>query len=239
MIKHLAILTVALFPCVASAADLPVKAPPRAALISAYPYETGGTYFGIGTFAETEKINTPLGQDMFAAGASITGTVGYTRPLSAGSWVAVEGQFAYANTGANNVCAAGTPCSIHSKLSGELLAKYGGNLSDLSALLPGLGSAFPTMPTIPGTNPTVHPYVGAGLLVSRDELDALGLGERRVRARGVARVGFLTQKDNGTVVDTWAEWSPRPGGNLSLPTVQADPGTRFRIGLTAFWGMTK
>lgn len=222
----------------ASAADMPVKAPQQR-VIGAYPYETGGAYFGVGTFAETEKINTPLGQDVFAAGASLTGTIGFTKPLTPGSWVAIEGQIAYANTGTNNVCAAGVQCAVSSKLSGELLAKYGGNLQDLGGIIPNIGSAFPTLPTIPGNNPLVHPYIGAGVLVVKDELDALGLGDKKVRARGVMRVGFLTQKDTGTVIDTWAEYSPKAGSGLSLPVGNADPGARFRVGLTAFWGLTK
>lgn len=215
---------------------MPVKAQPR--LVGAYPYETGGAYFGIGTFAETEKINAPLGQDVFAAGASVTGTVGYTKPLTAGSWVAIEGQVAYANTGTNNICGA-VACSVQSKLSGELLAKYGGNLNDLGAIIPNIGSAFPTLPTIPGTNPTVHPYIGGGILFAKDELDALGLGDHKIRARGIMRVGFLTQKDTGTVIDTWAEYSPKAGQGLSIPLGNADPGARFRVGLTAFWGLTR
>lgn len=225
------------FPAIA--ADMPVKAPVQRVAVGAYPYETGGLYFGVGTFAETEKISTPLGSDTFAAGASLTGTIGYTKPLTPGSWVAIEGQIAYANTGTNSACAAALPCSVNSKVSGELLAKYGGNLQDLGGFIPGLGSAFPTLPTINVTNPTVHPYIGAGVLIAKDELDALGLGDRKTRARGIMRVGFLTQKDSGTVIDTWAEWSPKPGSGLALPTVQADPGTRFRVGLTAFWGLTK
>ncbi len=221
------------------AADMPVKAPPRQQLIGAYPYETGGAYFGVGTFAETEKINTPIGGDTFAAGASITGTVGYTKPLTPRSWIAVEGQFAYANTGTNGTCGVGVACAVSSKLSGELLAKYGGNLSDLGGIIPNIGNVFPTLPTLNGINSTIHPYIGAGVLIAKDQLDALGLGDNKVRARGIARVGFLTQKDNGTVIDTWAEWSPKPGAGLAIPTASADPGTRFRVGLTAFWGLTR
>lgn len=237
--RTILIALVTIFAGHAMAADMPVKVQPRQ-FISAYPYETGGFYFGVGTFAETEKVNVPLA-NTFAAGASVTGSIGYTKPLSANSWVAIEGQIAYANTGTNNMCAAGGAfCSVNTKFSGELLAKYGGNLDSLGGIIPGIGNVFPTLPTIPtGQNPTVHPYIGAGVIFANDQLTSNGVDSKKMHARGVGRVGFLTQKDNGTVIDTWAEWSPKSGSALALPNFQADVGDRYRVGLSVFWGLTK
>lgn len=236
MKTHLLIAFAILLPSASFAADMPVKAAPRS-FIGAYPYERGGFYFGVGTLGETEKVdlNSPIANtSTFAAGGALTASIGYTRPMSAGSWAAIEGTFAYANTGAN-----ANGVSIGSKMSGELLVKYGGNLDSLSALIPNLGTAFPTMPTIGTENPLVHPYVGAGVLIAQDEANMLGINSQKTKTRTVGRVGFLTQKNNGTVIDTWAEWSPKTGSGFALPNFQADVGERYRVGLSVFWGLSK
>lgn len=238
MNKFLIIAALTIVPTVGYAADMPVKAPQRS-FIGAYPYEVGGIYFGVGAVGETERVDfaSPIANTKtFAAGGAFAGTVGYTRPLSVGSWAAVEGSLYYANTSAD-----GAGISLGSKVSGEVMVKYGGNLDSLSALIPNIGSGFPTLPTLPGglENPLIHPYIGAGLLVSKDEADAITGTNHKTKARGIARVGFLTQKNNGTVIDTWAEWSPKAGAGLALPNFQADVGDRYRVGLSVFWGLTK
>lgn len=223
----------------ASAADMPVKAPAKASPFLTYPYDGSGFYWGIGTFGEAQnvKVATPLpgAANNYAAGAGASGIVGYQRALGASSWAAIELDVSYASTGVNSACAGA--CLITANLSAGQKIKVGGPLTALLSYLPNLSTDFPVLPSVvtgPG-NPAMHSYL---MLVAHESQEDVGVPGASAK-KFVTRVGFgagiLTQLKVGVVLDSWAEFTYRADSFVVTPGVTAIPGGQGRAGMSLLW----
>src|ERR1700704_1167430 len=112
----------------AIAADMvPLKAPQRVL----QTYTGSGFYWGVHTFAETEKI-TPIVNDttlggQFAVGAAVGVTAGYLWGGNGVAWQAVEAMVSYKNIGVGTApMVDGTPLVPDSKWSFTQRVKFGG-----------------------------------------------------------------------------------------------------------------
>ena len=164
--KRLLLATALLWSGVASAADLPVKAPAYAP--PAYPFDSSGFYFGANAMAgiqQTSVSGNPLlvtslvNGNVNAAGGAIGGTIGYTKGNGTWWW-AVEDSLDYQNITANAASAI-VPASTVSRWSNETVVRVHG-FNPLQ-YLPNLGITFPSFPT-------QLPVVPAGIAVGAAQL---------------------------------------------------------------------
>lgn len=224
----------------ASAADLPVKAPPR---FVAPPAATSGVYWIMGMGGEATKIGaTPtlgLPASTFAAGGMMIGGFGWATPIGVNRAIAIEGVVNYANTGATQVGA-----SFDNRLSGTQRLLYIGDQSMLTRFLPDLSltSIFPAAPALPtgvavcavgqACNPLVLPYIGAVLHEARNDITMGGFGTKFVRVTYGATVGMKTPLTDGSVIDTFAEITSSSGAHLLGTNLTAREGVTARVGVT-------
>lgn len=252
---RLAALTAAIgLSCLASsnAADLtPVtKAPPIRVLQS---YTGAGFYYGVHTFAETEKV-TPVVNDtalggQFAVGGAVGLTAGYLWGGNGVSWQAVEVMASYKNISGASPDAtpvAGAPLVVDSKWSFTQRFKFGGPAEVMLAMLPNLGTVFPALPAPPaGGVGTMHPYLFAA--VHEDDISqSIGLQLGRAwRVKGGFGVGLMqtlgrsTVNPNGAavVVDVWAEYIP-PASSVTIGAmdfVKTNAGRETRFGASVLY----
>lgn len=226
-----------LLPTLSYAADMPVKARVAQPFIG-YPYDGSGFYYGIGTFGEAQQVqvSTPtiVGTRTYAAGAGVSLIGGWQWTLGPTKWVALEGTFNYANTGAN--CNVGT-CSVNARYSASQKIKFGGPIAAMLAYIPDLSTAFPVLPPVPAgaTNPLTHPYAMAVLHESQDEIAMLTTGRKAIKVRGGVGLGLLTQVKDGMVIDTWAEYTFRTGSLSVTPGTTSEAGGQARVGMSVLY----
>lgn len=243
MIKHLAILTAALFPCVASAADLPVKTP-RAAPLPIF-YGGSGAYCGAGAGGEATKVAGVNSPASYEAGGLINLGCGYTFAFGPDRFFDFHLNYAFSNTSGEAPCMAGVACSLDHKQSIDLKMRYGAPLSVLSGIFSGALSAFPALPAIPvgSINTTMHPYIAAGVRAEQDKLEigipglANLVEQKKTRVRGILGVGAIYQTNTNTTVDTFADWTFGSGKFLLVPNSQIEVGSSFRFGVKVNYGL--
>jgi hypothetical protein len=191
----------------AHAADLPIigKAPPLAA---GYPYTANGIYYGLGvssTAGSADVANTGI----VALGAGVDFVVGYQ--FKGGlNFIAPELDVTYTNLGNSAACvtpAGGTTsCAASDEWEIEPLVKFGFPITTVTNLLPNLSSVFPALPALPSgvTATNVHPYIYAGAPF-RDVSANYGMASGRDwQVQPELGAGFLTQWQQGLVVDARA-----------------------------------
>lgn len=232
----------------AVAADMiPLKAPPRVL----QSYTGAGFYYGLHTFAETEKI-TPVVNDttlggQFAVGAAVGITGGYMWGGNGVAWQAIELMASYKNISNGSPPAiVGAPLVVDSKWSFTQRVKFGGPVEVMLAMLPNLGTIFPALPAAPvGGVGTTHPYL-FGAVHEDDISESLGLGLGRAwRVKGGFGVGMMqtlgraANNPSGALVvaDVWAEYIP-PSSSVTFGAgdfVKTNTGRETRIGLSILY----
>jgi len=219
----------------ASAADLPIKAPPLPAT-TAYPYTTAGAYWGVTSFASdtTFNVNAPGSNtgEISAIGGSIGVLLGYSMPINKGAEFArFEVSAAAQNLNGTSSQTAGL-LSMKGPWRVEGVAEIGMPCANILAYLPAnFGSLVPTLPALPtglvATN--CHAYVGGG--VAGEDISATlipaGSQGSEWSAAGVVKTGQIWQLANGYAVDTWVEYESNgrsigltTGGPMFTPSIQ-------------------
>lgn len=212
----------------AQAADLPIigKAPPLAA---GYPYTANGIYYGLGvssTAGSADIANTGI----VALGAGVDFVVGYQ--FKGGlNFIAPELDVTYTNLGNSAACVTPvggmTSCATNDSWEIEPLVKFGFPVTTITNLLPNISSVFPALPALPtgvGTATNVHPYIyAAGPF--RDVSANYGLASGRDwQVQPELGAGFLTQWQQGLVVDARAGCTVgHTGFNLSVAALTGGP----------------
>lgn len=249
--KRLILIAALLMPTLSFAADMQaVPMPVKARVLQTY--NGNGFYFGVHTFAETEKItsvvnDTSLGGN-FAVGAAVGVTAGYLWGGNGTSWQAAELMVSYKNmTGGGAPIPDGMPLTVDSKWSFTQRVKWGGPVEVMLAMLPNLGTIFPALPTPPvGGIGTTHPYL-FGALHEDDISESIGLGIGRAwRVKGGFGVGMMQMLGRSgnnpsgapVVADVWAEYIP-PSSSVTfgIPdgVVKTNHGRETRIGLSILY----
>jgi hypothetical protein len=213
----------------AHAADL-APLPTKAVAPSGYPYAASGFYWGLGvssTAANADVANTGI----VALGAGIDGVVGYQ--FRGGlDFIAPELDLTYTNLGNSGACvmpAGGTTsCATNDAWEIEPLVKFGFPISAVIGILPNLSSVFPALPALPSgvTATNVHPYVYVGAPI-RDVSANYGLASgREWQVQPELGAGFLTQWQQGLVIDARAGCTiGHTGFDLSVAGVTSAPVT--------------
>lgn len=219
---------------VASAADMPVKAPPKAKLI--YPYAQGGFYLGLGMsgVATAAQINAGgvAGLKSYAAGGMAHAIVGYSFTFGPNRWLAFENLVSYESTGVDLACGtANRLCSFTSRLGAEQRIIYGGDSSIVTQWLPDLFSGFPSIP-ISADNTMFHPYFGGFVREARVDAVAGIVGKKEWNVTYGPTLGFLTLLKRGAL-DTSLSMDMPAGSFAIVPGIVADPKTSYRA-MTAY-----
>lgn len=236
---------------VVHAVDLQVSAMPVKARVL-QSYNGSGFYWGVHTFAETEKL-TPVANDTalggnFAVGAAVGVTAGYLWGGNGTSWQAVEAMASYKNISPGSTSMVeGAPFVVDSKWSFTQRVKFGGPVEVMLAMLPNLGTVFPGLPAPPvGGVGTTHPYL-FGALHEDDISQSIGLNVGRAwRIKGGFGVGMMqalgkaANNPNGALVvaDVWAEYIPPSSSvTVGIPdgTIKTNQGRETRIGLSILY----
>lgn len=233
----------------AFAADMVLKAPQERVLQT---YRGAGFYYGLHTFAETEKItqtvnDTTLGGN-FAVGGAVGVTAGYLWGGNGFSWQAIEAMASYKNiSNGNSAQVDGTPSVVDSRWSFTQRVKFGGPVEVMLAMLPNLGTLFPALPSPPvGGVGMTHPYL-FGAVHEDDISQSLGLSLGRAwRVKGGFGLGMMqtlgraANNPSGALVvaDVWAEYIP-PASSVTfgIPdgTLKTNQGRETRIGLSILY----
>ncbi len=201
----------------ASAADLPVKAPPPVTA-PIYPYTVPGVYWGLTTYASQTNlgVNAPGSNsgDMSIIGGSLGVLLGYSMPVNSGkNFARFEVSAAGQNINGTSSQSAGI-LSIKGPWRVEGVAEYGVPCGMLTAYFPSLGSILPTLPAIPSglTANNCHAYVGLG--AAAEDISAklnmngnLGVSQGSVwSAAMIGKMGQIWQLTNGSAVETFMEY---------------------------------
>lgn len=224
-----------LFSGPAVAADMPVKAPVKAAVVG-YPYQTAGLYWGLGTEAmiSQAQVNTAgTTSNLFAAGASLNVTVGYSRPINAGTgFIAFEATCGWQNLGGTTQVVSVTTNEVRERISCVEGVKLGGPILNLLNVLPSSGLPLPTLPNIGNPSGSTHPYIFAGAREGRvNAIDNLtGVSREVWQVKAEARVGMIQQFDTGIAMDVYLAWDPSQGGFTIGGPSSAKLGNTYIIG---------
>jgi len=147
----------------AVAADMPIKATP--AVVTGYPYNAAGFYWGIGASSMADSVST-ANTGVVALGAGFDAAVGYQWKGGL-DFVALDLTATYQNIGASSMCGApAAPCSSNNKFEIEPGVKLGFPWQTFQAALPNLQSLFPGLPSLniqQAPNSVPHPYLYAGV----------------------------------------------------------------------------
>lgn len=213
----------------ASAADMPVKAPPKVAnpFIS---YIGNGAYWFGGVFggASTVDLASPNQGRLNATGGGLSAGGGYMWGWGS-TWTAVDVRGNYDALSATGTCT-GVACAFRQNVSIELRAKYGADSSKLASILPSfdLSGLFNVLPQVPtGVSTLSHPYVFAYGEVSENRTDVAAVGIKRWRDEIGGGVGMIHQIGTNKALDTWAKCGFDPGSI----------GSTFKLGTTCKGGV--
>lgn len=203
----LACLSALLFAPIAHAADVAVKATPRA-----FTYPVGcGFYYGAMSSAAAGGASTTTVSGVQALAGDIGLLAGYTCPIGASSFWFAEG---IASVSKLN----GGDSSAGLKLSGsasfEQRFGIGVPFSVVQTLIqavPALGgTSVPSIPTLPGgiTTGAINPYIFIGVN-ERDVSAQLLLDAGKAwLVSGEVGFGALTRLSNGMVIDSFVKYQP-------------------------------
>lgn len=227
-----------LFSNAAFAADLPLKAP----VVQRAPIFYGGSggYCGAGLGGEATKVAATGAAAAYEAGGLMNFNCGYAFALSADRWMAVQGNYAYSNVDAKDVCAVGVSCAINNKQSADLKVMYGAPLDTLTGIFSNAAAAFPVLPAVPvgAVNSTMHPYLAAGVRVTEDRVTLAGAVEsKKTQVKGILGVGAIYQTNTNTTVNTFADWTFGSGRFLLQPGTEVKVGSTFRFGVIVNYGL--
>jgi hypothetical protein len=223
----------------AMAADLPLKAPvPRAPLF----YGGSGFYWGVEAGATQTKLGGTAGTgvNVYSAGGTLSGTLGWTRAVGADRWMAVEASVTGSNADASVMDASGASVNVKRKYSFDITGMYGAPASVLAGIFSNADVAFGGLPMSPCGGAlaciasNVHPFILGGLRYGRTTSDislAPGLAaleESHNKLRVKAGVGTLVQVTNSTVWRTTADWTfgtqSKGAGFLFVPGASVNEG---------------
>jgi hypothetical protein len=220
----------------AIAADMPAKAP-KAATVVGYPYQTAGLYWGIGTEALISQAQVNTGgtgtSNLFAAGAALNVTVGYSRPISGGTgFMAIEATCGWQNLGGTTQVVSAVTNEVRERISCVEGLKLGGPILNVLNLLPSSGLPLPTLPNIGAPSGSSHPYLFAGAregrVLATDNLTGVSREVWQVKAE--ARIGLIQQFDTGIAMDVYLAWDPKQGGFAIGGPSSANLGNTYIIG---------
>lgn len=234
MLKTIALVAgLACLAVTASAADLPVKAPPKASnpFIN---YVGSGVYWFAGGYGGATTVDTTVGATgakLSATGAGVSAGGGYMWGRTT-TWIAVDARANYATTSVDALCGIGTLCSFQQNVSIEGRVKYGSDSSTLGNLLPNLGlsSLFDVLPAVGALTPS-HPYIFGYGEVGRNRADMAALGLTKWRSELGGGVGMVHQIGTNKAVDTWVKCGFDPGSS------QAIGAATFKLGSTCKGGL--
>lgn len=216
--------TALVLPALASAADLPVKAP--------VPFVIGesgsGFYKGLGTFMEANSTQTTLGNANTFGGA-LNVVVGYQWKVSpTGNWLACEISGAYHNVGGSNLTG-----SVSARWSSDQGCKFGGPIANVLQWLPG-GASFPTLPIVGAAVGSAHPWIGVFNHVEDAHVTDLGVTKHNVTDKFIVGAGliqkFCTTPTSCIAADTYFKYSPKQQGFSVLGT-QQNIGNQYLVGV--------
>lgn len=217
----------------ASAADLPVKAPPKASnpFIN---YAGSGVYWFAGAFGGATTVDATSGANgakLSATGAGVSGGAGWMWGRTT-TWIAADARVNYATTSVDALCGIGTACSFKQNFSLEGRVKYGSDSSTLANWLPNLGlsALFDVLPVVGAVTPS-HPYVFAYGEVGRDRTAVLALGRTQWRGEYGGGVGMVHQIGPNKALDTWAKCGIDPGSQTVIGAANFKLGTTCKGGL--------
>jgi hypothetical protein len=238
-----ALASLALAP-LASAADLPVKAPAKAAsFFNPYPYATSGLFMGVYTEGGSGQVsgNVPgvnaASLTSTQAGAGVT--IGYAwgsknSPVA----ISVEGDFGWTNF---NGSAPGF--SLSGPASFEQRFVIFTPLATMLNMLPNLSSALGTVPPFPTLcQGCVASNLQMGLMAGIDESDIsasfAGLpSNREWRVAPMVGLVAMEQLSNGTAVRSWVKTVFPERGVCTGPVVDAcaNSGQQVKIGVGVYY----
>lgn len=211
----------------ASAADMPVKAPPRNPFIS---YNGNSWYLFGGAFGGEADVTIvgANGGRLAATGAGVSAGAGWMWGRQT-TWTAIDLRTNYATISTSGLCALGTACSLRQSISVEVRAKYGSDSTALANWLPNLGLSglFDVLPALPaGAQTTSHPYLFGFSEVGRNRADVAFTDITSWRTDFGGGVGLVHQLGGTKALDTWAKCGVGTNG-----------GATFRLGTTCKGGM--
>lgn len=227
----------------AQAADIKVLKAKQRVLVS---YMGCGTFYGIESFAQNEKVEVS-GQSSgglggtFAVGAAVGPVFGYMCGDGT-AWKAISFMASYKNIGTSGVSDQGVAGSVNSKWSFTQRFEFGGPITAVLNLLPNMGTLFPALPNLTGFAPGAHPYLFVAVHQD-DEKAQLGADTGRGwTVKGGFGAGMRYQLGNAqsipgasaVVANTWIEYIPAGksvslSGGTGLPGA-ASAGRETRIG---------
>jgi hypothetical protein len=224
-------------PVLAQAADLPTKAPVAAAT-SGYPYAASGFYFGVGassTAANADVANSGI----VALGAGFDFVAGYQ--FKGGlDFIAPEVDITYTNLGNSGGCSTPTggitSCSTNDAWEIDPGIKFGFPITTITNLLPNLNSIFPALPSFPtgvvATN--VHPYIWVGAPFRDVSANYMLAAGHDWQVQPEIAAGFLTQWQQGLVIDTRAGCTiGQTGFNLSVAGLTSSTPVKSGLACTS------
>jgi hypothetical protein len=239
-----ATLAALLVPTMAYAADMPLKARPRAALSLPTAYPTAsGFYFGIGTMGGGGSVSASVpgvnSNSLVSNQIGVGGILGYAWNVPNSQYfAALEGWFGWQNF---NGSAPGFNLTGPATFTQRVM--IGAPLSDIAAVFPNFGLAPPPFPPLPNgqTASNIKPYLFGSLTEDDITIDLAGAGSNRDwRLSPGLGVGMLGQLTSGSVVDVFAMTKfPQKGICIGagLPAGQAcgSEGTTYLAGLAVKW----
>jgi opacity protein-like surface antigen len=220
----------------AYAADMPAKA-----IATPVPFVIGysgnGWYKGVGTFIETNNAQVS-DANVTTAGGALNGIIGYQwANATRSTFGALQGSFAYHNVGGSNLAGA-----VTSRWSGEIMAKFGGPITNVLQWLPA-GASFPTLPAIGAAVGSAHPWIGGGVRFQ----DARGIvtdiaipaSKHNISAKGFLAAGIMQQycttPTSCLTMDTFFEFNPSQDGFNVTGESQAKLGKGYRAGMNFYF----
>jgi hypothetical protein len=225
-------IALALLASPALAADMPVKAvaPPVPFVIG---YSGNGWYKGIGTFVEMNNAQV-VDSNVTTAGGALNAVLGYQwANATKSTFGALQGSFAYHNVGGSNLAGA-----VTSRWSGEIMAKFGGPISNVLQWLPA-GASFPTLPAIGAAVGSAHPWIGGGVRFQDAKGSVLDASKHNISAKGFLAAGILQQyctaPTSCLTMDTFFEFNPSQDGFNVIGDNQAKLGKGYRAGMNFYF----
>jgi hypothetical protein len=223
----------------ASAADLPVKAPLKPV---AYPVASG-FYFGLGTMGGGGTVNAAVpgvnSNSLVSNQISVNGILGYVWNLpNTQYFAAAEGWFGWQNF---NGSAPGFALTGPATFTQRVM--IGAPLSDIAGLFPTLNLQAPPFPTLPGGQvaSNIKPYIFASATEDDITVDLAGMGSNKDwRVSPGVGIGALGQLTSGSVVDVFAMTKfPQKGVCVGAGLPAGQPcgavGTTYLAGLALKW----
>jgi hypothetical protein len=227
----------------AVAADMPVRAAAAPPVPFVIGYSGNGWYKGVGTFLETNNAQVDAA-NVTTAGGALNGIIGYQwANATRSTFGALQGSFAYHNVGGSNLAGA-----VTSRWSGEIMAKFGGPITNVLQWLPA-GASFPTLPAVGAAVGSAHPWIGGGVRFqdargsvadsTPGTLDLTPASKHNISAKGFLAAGIMQQyctaPTSCLTMDTFFEFNPSQDGFNVIGDSQAKLGKGYRAGMNFYF----